>query len=84
MMDETLTGTEEYDIPDNELPDLVDSIPEPSLITSNGFKYYDSNDITSWLHGFNVFVLAVDETVTELKETITELQKELEEVKKKM
>ena len=73
-MDETLTGDEVFDTSNNELPDLIEKVPEPSLVTENGLKYYAEDDVTSWLNGFNVLVLKLDEIITEQNRRISELE----------
>lgn len=70
MMDETLTGNETYDEPSGDVEEIVDDIPQPSLVTANGLRYYAEDDITSWLSGFNTLVLKLDSIITELKSNI--------------
>lgn len=70
MMDETLTGNETYDEPSGDVEEILDDIPQPSLVTPNGLRYYAEDDITSWLSGFNTLVLKLDSIITELKSNI--------------
>lgn len=45
-----------------------------SLTTNHGLGYYAQNDVTSWLSGFNVLVLKLEEIITDL-ETVDEENK---------